>query len=512
MNTPTLELELQRRKSKSGKIVVTKEKVDPSKIAIIVVDMWNYYYCRTGKKRKEAMIPRMNRVLDEARSLGIQVVFLPTDVIQSYEGYPQRKTVLALPHHDLPEPIDFNPPWPRGGDECTCGPGPQCMVNYGWTAMDSSLKICDADLIVHGEQELYNLCKEQGITHLLYVGIAANNCELFKPGAIFSMTRYGLKCVLVRDLSEAETTYVPGRYTPDDGTAEVIAHIERYIVPTINIVAELRKVGYWQENWIVESVAITPWGHRFYDPVTVTLSTPRIEEAQIYYTLDGSEPTKKSILYTKPFMLKETTTLRTTAFRNERRISLISTADFLRLPPNPPIPDVYLSDLDPARAILGFPYEDKKKPNINRAIGNHNLKIRGRKYEKGLGVHAICELIYNLKPNYERFVALAGVDDEILGKDLGWFRAGYASVIFQVFVDGKLLSESPVMRIQDVPWAFNVKIPKESNQIRLLVKDSGNYPLSLFFSPQYTRLHDRWSFFNYMDHADWVNAGFIMKK
>ncbi len=32
MNMPTLELELQRRKPKSGKIVVTKQKVDPSKM------------------------------------------------------------------------------------------------------------------------------------------------------------------------------------------------------------------------------------------------------------------------------------------------------------------------------------------------------------------------------------------------------------------------------------------------------------------------------------------------
>jgi hypothetical protein len=68
------------------------------------------------------------------------------------------------------------------------------------------------------------------------------------------------------------------------------------------------------------------------------------------------------------------------------------------------------------------------------------------------------------------------------------------------------------MRVQNIPWAFDLEIPKGSKKLRLLVNDCGNYPLSILFSKQYVKWWERWSFHNYMDHADWVNAGFIIKK
>ena len=50
-------------------------------------------------------------------------------------------------------------------------------------------------------------------------------------------------------------------------------------MPTINVVEEWRKAGVWNDDWIVETVRITPWGktqrpYFFEQSVTVTLTTP----------------------------------------------------------------------------------------------------------------------------------------------------------------------------------------------------------------------------------------------
>ena len=82
---------------------------------------------------------------------------------------------------------------------------------------------------------------------------------------------------------------------------------------------------------------------------------------------------------------------------------------------------------------------------------------------------------YELKPEYKRFVALVGVDDTMLDDNLGRSLAMYPSVTFRVFLDGNLAAESPVMRISQVPWRFDVPIPPGTRQISLAVIDGGKH-------------------------------------
>lgn len=63
----------------------------------------------------------------------------------------------------------------------------------------------------------------------------------------------------------------------------------------------------------VATPEITTDLERFDKKMNVTLSCAD-SNAKIYYTLDGSEPTQKSKLYTKPFSINETTTVKAKAF------------------------------------------------------------------------------------------------------------------------------------------------------------------------------------------------------
>ena len=126
---------------------------------------------------------------------------------------------------------------------------------------------------------------------------------------------------------------------------------------------------------------------------------------------------------------------------------------------------------------------------VNQAATGARLRIRGVEYEHGLGMRTPCNARYHLRPEYQRFVGLAGVDDGLVGEDYGALIAGKPALVFQVFIDGELAAGSPVLRISQEPWRFDVPIPPHSRQINLVATSRGeNYPYSL---------------------GNWVEAGFI---
>jgi hypothetical protein len=66
------------------------------------------------------------------------------------------------------------------------------------------------------------------------MGVHTNMCILKRSFAIKQMTKWGIHCVLVRDLTDS--MYNPNdrpRVNHDQGTELVIEHIEKYWAPTV---------------------------------------------------------------------------------------------------------------------------------------------------------------------------------------------------------------------------------------------------------------------------------------
>ena len=162
------------------------------------------------------------------------------------------------------------------------------------------------------------------------------------------MKSAGLQCVLARDMTDAHPGYDPARkFTPDLNTAQVVEHFEKHLSSTIHLQDELTRWGKWNEDGVIDPVRIAPWGtqmrpHLFEQPVTVTLTTPLQPDAEIRYTLDGSEPSLTSSPYEGPFIVEQTTLLRTTAFEKGRKVSRESEGFFAHMSPMPPAPDVFI--------------------------------------------------------------------------------------------------------------------------------------------------------------------------
>ncbi|MBM3838115.1 MAG: hypothetical protein FJ398_09145 [Verrucomicrobia bacterium] len=500
-----MELHLQTRDPATGKITLATERVDPKRVGVIAVDVWNFHWCKTATMRVDAIVPRLNKALEAARALGMTVMLCPSDVVDNYVGYPQREAIFALPRVSVPTVTNVTcPPAPDPGG-CACG-RERCAVNYGWDAMHPGLVIGGADLMPDTQAEVYAICQQRGLTHLIYTGFHTQVCLLGKPMGLRAMKTAGLRCVLARDMTDAHPGYDPARhFTPDLNTEQVVEHFEKYLAATISFQDELAKLGKWDSNWVVDPVRITPWGtpmrpHLFEQPITVTLTAPFQADAQIRYTLDGTSPTSGSMLYTNPLVFEATTKLRAAAFRDGRAVGLESQGFFARMEPTPPLPDIHIGDLKPIRSVgFGHTYGgavrysgNTQPPQKDKSNLGQSLKVNRQIHARGLGVHAPCEVVYEVKPEYRRFVALAGADEHLVSISHGSNLARYPSVVFKVFIDGKEAAASPVMRILSLAWRFNVSIPKDAKWISLVAMDAGDGSRE--------------------DFADWVNAGFVVQR
>lgn len=86
----------------------------------------------------------------------------------------------------------------------------------------------------------------------------------------------------------------------------------------------------WKDLWQGKpnrQVTISPHGGRFTDPLIVKIES-WIENAPVYYTLDGSEPNTQSLHYQHPIQITDTTTVRARIIANDLPETPIDTALF----------------------------------------------------------------------------------------------------------------------------------------------------------------------------------------
>ena len=137
-------------------------------------------------------------------------------------------------------------------------------------------------------------------------------------------------------------------------------------------------------------------------------------------------------------------------------------------------------------------YSSERKPSCDQSYLQRPLKLRGENYAKGIGVEAPSHLLYCIQPTYDCLVGLAGLDESMLENESGRARAMYPSVILKIYINGKSVNESPILRISQEPWRFEVKLLADSQAI------------SLVAIPSHTN--------SYENFVNWVNVGFLVKQ
>lgn len=224
--------------------VALQESLDPAHTAIILCDLWDKHWCRGATTRVGVLTEKINPLLRAARKRGMLIIHAPSDTMTFYKDAPQRRAMLAIPRTAPPAMREI-PTLPLPIDDSDGGCDTAGDTFYkAWTRQHPAIEMGPSDLISDNGEEVYSALRLRGITHLLVAGVHTNMCILNRTFAIRQMTRWGVRCILLRDLTDA--MYDPKdapHVTHDRGTELVIEHIEQHWAPTMLASDLLARLG-----------------------------------------------------------------------------------------------------------------------------------------------------------------------------------------------------------------------------------------------------------------------------
>jgi nicotinamidase-related amidase len=205
----------------------------PAKTAIIITDMWDKHWCKGATHRVGLIAQKMEPLLALARSAGILIIHAPSETMDFYRDTPGRLLAENAPHSLPPPELTFSDaPLPIDDSDEGCDT-PGDKPHKAWSRETAALTIAPGDLISDQGQEIYNVLQQHHIDTVLFMGVHANMCILNRSFGVRQLSRWGLRCVLVRDLTDA--MYNPASrpfVSHAAGTELVIEHIEKYWAPT----------------------------------------------------------------------------------------------------------------------------------------------------------------------------------------------------------------------------------------------------------------------------------------
>lgn len=212
-----------------------RKSIPVRETAVLICDLWDHHWCSGSEMRVGILAPKIAAEVERARAKGILIIHAPSDTMAFYQDHPARKRVLALAPVEPPANLALSDPLlPIDSSGGGCETGEKASQPWPWTREHPAVSVAANDAISEKGSEIYSLLSQRGIKNLLVMGVHTNFCILNRTFAIRQMTRWGIRCVLVRDLTDS--MYDPKKapfVSHDRGTELVIEHIEKYWCPTM---------------------------------------------------------------------------------------------------------------------------------------------------------------------------------------------------------------------------------------------------------------------------------------
>jgi hypothetical protein len=156
----------------------------------------------------------------------------------------------------------------------------------------------------------------------------------------------------------------------------------------------------------------------------------------------------------------------TVTFTQSGAVRQVADTWFVGFPPPPPPPGArWVSDLPFVSATNGWGPVERDMSNGEQAAGDGGpITIDGVNYPKGLGTHAVSEVVLALGQACTTFHAIVGVDD---------IQGSSGSVVFSVVGDGDVLATTPVLRGSSPAYVLDIDVTG-IDELRMRVGDGGD--------------------------------------
>ncbi|WP_127586296.1 hypothetical protein [Paenibacillus koleovorans] len=212
-------------------------ELDLSRTALVVMHAWD---CGTreqfpGWHRTVEYIPRSYEIcervfpplLQAARTSGLRVFHVVRPDSEYYKALPGYRHAVELagervetPERIASDPVrdrlyqfrrEFSFPGLHNVDDIARG---QARLDFPEEA-----RPLGDEGVAQNAPQLFALCKENGVNHLIYAGFAINGCLLTSPGGMFEMQKHGMLCSTIRQA----VTAIENKETVSTETAKEVA-------------------------------------------------------------------------------------------------------------------------------------------------------------------------------------------------------------------------------------------------------------------------------------------------
>ena len=205
------------------------------KCAVLICDAWNAHWCGAAKARMDELAPKIEEFLRSARALDLHVIHSPSGTMAFYTNYSQRRRAKRFVEIPTFDPAPAEREWPmtpvKGqGEPCK---GAADAIPARIFREHLSISVGPHDIISDDVNEIMTYVRQARIETVFFCGVHMNMCVLDNPFGIKNMSRYGISCVLLRDLTDP--IFCPIRYpslTQEEGKRLIAEFIERHICPT----------------------------------------------------------------------------------------------------------------------------------------------------------------------------------------------------------------------------------------------------------------------------------------
>lgn len=211
---------------------------NPRRTALIICDMWDQHWCASATERTVQMAPRINTLAGVMRDAGSLIIHAPSDTMDFYTAHPARRRLREIGTPPAVKPVGewerktFPPmaiDYSDGGCDCPA----VCEQKKAWNRQIPVIGIHDSDIIGDGISIL-SYMKQCSITDVVFAGVHANMCVLWRPFGLISLMFNGFYPMLIRDLTDAMYNHrMPPYVSHFRGNEICIRYIEAHVAPTI---------------------------------------------------------------------------------------------------------------------------------------------------------------------------------------------------------------------------------------------------------------------------------------